>query len=70
MYGLLLDLSVCCQWGFQANPEARLLLVTPQAEHKVRGSPLAIIQSALPRKASKLIYVCTVPQTDTGDQLE
>ncbi len=27
-------------------------------------------QSALPRKISKLIYIETVPQTDTGDQGE
>jgi hypothetical protein len=29
-----------------------------------------IIQSTLPRKLSKLINIESVPQTDTGDQVE
>ena len=30
----------------------------------------AIIQSTLPRKLSKLMNIESVPQTDTGDQVE
>jgi hypothetical protein len=34
------------------------------------GSPMLNLQSMLPRKTSKLITKETVPQTDTGDQVE
>ena len=36
----------------------------------LRGSPLSMKQSRPPRKVSKLICVRSVPQTDTGSQLE
>ena len=50
----------------------RMLVVIDnmQAERKVGGSPLVILQSTLPRKVSKLNICESVPQTDTGDQVE
>jgi len=41
-----------------------------QAASKPGGTPKGMMQSALPRKISKLNFVRTVPQTDTGSQLE
>ena len=49
----------------------RLLLIANLRETEsfpVRGK--IMIQSALPRKISKLMNIKSVPQTDTGDQVE
>ena len=61
----LLDLCLCREDDLEENPQ-----VTVQTEHKIPGSPGRIYQSALPRKFSKLNKPETVPQTDTGDQVE
>ncbi|MFT5280605.1 MAG: hypothetical protein ACI9AR_000027 [Flavobacteriaceae bacterium] len=41
-----------------------------QVEHKSDSSDDEILGSTLPRKASKLNTVETVPQTDTGGRVE
>ena len=68
MHCSLLDLSLCCQVCIQENPD------TPERENqallKPGDSSKGILQSALSRKFSKLNHTKTVPQTDTGSQLE
>ena len=41
-----------------------------QVEGKSGGSPKEILSSTIPRKASKVKHIQTVPQTDTGDWVE
>ena len=68
MFRALLDLCSCRKEGFQENPEAAARRL--QAKRKFTGSPVEMKQSRLPRKFPKLKYVKSVPQTDTGGQLE
>ena len=68
MYGLLLDLSA--RYHEALPGKSGSIRKGLRVERRVRGSPLVIIQSTFPRKTSKLIYIKTVPQTDTGGQLE
>jgi hypothetical protein len=65
MYSALLDLRQWCEGASQENPGAQT-----QAQPKFRGSPRRIIQSRLSRKVSKHNERGTVPQTETGVQLE
>ena len=68
MHCSLLDLSLCCQVCIQENPDAPAR--ENQAVQKPGDSSKGILQSALSRKFSKHNRVKTVPQTDTGSQLE
>ena len=68
MHCSLLDLSGWRQVCIQENPD------TPARENQALSKPgdssKGILQSALSRKFSKHNCVKTVPQTDTGSQLE
>ena len=70
MQSVLLDLRLCREISFLANPEATTLVWNIQAKNKFCGSPRKILQSTLPRKVSKVKHIYSVPQTDTGDQVE
>jgi hypothetical protein len=54
---------------FQENPETAFQWRL-QAKRRCEGQPELIYESTLPRKFSKIINVKSVPQTDTGDQVE
>jgi hypothetical protein len=41
-----------------------------EAKRKAEGQPDVILESMLPRKFPKVNIMKTVPQTDTGDQVE
>jgi len=45
-------------------------LMQTQVLWKPCGTPRGILQSTLPRKVSRAIRTGTVPQTNTGDQVE
>ena len=69
MHGRLLDFCLCLEIVFEENP-GDCLQWRYQMKQRCEGQPELIVQSALPRKFPKVNNIKTVPQTDTGDQLE
>ncbi len=67
----LLDLSLFSRDVFQENPGDAASMRTIRGKRgSFRLRPEATMQSALPRKISKHKDTESVPQTDTGDQVE
>ena len=66
MRGALLDWRSCREEDREVNPA----VATPSEVKIFRLRPGEIMQSRIPRKFSKLNYTGSVPQTDTGGQLE
>ena len=63
-------IDVCfLRYVCQANPACSFIAGTAEVGH-LRLRPQRTVAKSLPRKTSKLIHVTTVPQTDTGVQLE
>ena len=69
MQSVLLDLRWYLKDAFQVNPEG-CVQSRIQRESKFLSSGKEILQSKLSRKTSKIIYAWSVPQTDTGVQVE
>ncbi len=62
MYRTLLDLCRACEGVCLVNPAD----TTPEACSGTQSTERGTIQSALPRKTSKVNYRRSVPQTDSG----
>lgn len=67
---LIIGFEVCVLGMLHRKIRALPLMVHPREAKSCGLRPAVMIQSALPRKLSKLMNIESVPQTDTGDQVE
>ncbi len=67
---LIIGFEVCSLGMVRRKIRALPLMAHPRRAESYPLWRMAMIQSAFPRKFSKLKNTGTVPQTDTGDQVE
>ena len=67
---LIIGFEVCVSKMLYRKIRTRPLVANRGYMKSLRPRPRAMIQNTLPRKLSKLMNRDSVPQTDTGDQVE